>query len=91
MRNVLPVILAMALFGCSGANDPTQQAEIERLKAETEKLRAEAAKTNQDNLERQAEWESNRKLREANARMNERAASGDLQGALAGENNLNKQ
>ena len=46
-KAVLFMATAIALAGCSGGNDATQQAEIDRLKAETEKLRAEAAQTRQ--------------------------------------------
>jgi outer membrane murein-binding lipoprotein Lpp len=73
MRILISVaVAAMFLAGCSGGNDPSQQAEIERLKAETEKLRAEAEQLRQQNAQRQAEWEAGETSREINRRLDER-------------------
>jgi outer membrane murein-binding lipoprotein Lpp len=75
-RMVLAGVVAIALAGCSGGSDASQQAEIERLRAETEKLRAESEQLRQQNAQRQAEWEAGAAGREIDQRINDRYFGG---------------
>ncbi len=79
MRKVVLILATtIALAGCSGGNDASQQAEIERLRAETEKLRAEAEQLRQQNAERQAQWEAQRS-EEAIHEQSRRVMRGEVQ------------
>ncbi len=46
---VLTVAAALTVAGCSGGNEATQEAEIEKIRAEADKAKAEAAALKRQN------------------------------------------